>query len=143
LPRPAVEQEVCQAVRSYLAAAVNKPPAEAPLNVLAVAKRTGFDRKTLKKYGLDVEITAAAKQQSSSGKLSPQQEQRRSHIDALHQRDQEIIQLRQRCEGLVAQICLAEGNAQRLGIDPTELWKPLPMPDRSVSRAGGWKIHRQ
>ena len=96
MPRPAVEQEVCQAVPSYLAAAVNKPPAEAPLNVLAVAKRTGFDRKTLKKYGLDVEITAAAKQQSSSGKLSPQQEQRRSHIDALHQRDQEIIQLRDR-----------------------------------------------
>ena len=36
-------------------------------------------------------------------------------------RNTEIVTLRQRCEGLVARICLAEGNAQRLGIDPTEL----------------------
>jgi len=89
-----------------------------------------------------VDIAVAAKQQSRGGKLSPQQAQRRSHTDALHQRDHEITLLRQKCEGLVAQICLAEGNAQRLGIDPAELWKPLPMPDRSVSRAGGWKTGR-
>ena len=30
-------------------------------------------------------------------------------------RNTEIVTLRQRCEGLVARICLAEGNAQRLG----------------------------
>lgn len=142
MPRPAIEERVRQAVRDDLAVAVSKVPCEAPLNVFAVAKRTGFDRKTLKKYGLDAEIAAAAKQQSTSGRLSPKQEQRRSHSDALHQRDQEITRLRQRCEGLVALICLAEGNAQRLGIDPIELWKPLPMPDRSVSRAGGWKPRR-
>lgn len=142
MPRPAIEEQVRQAVREYLVVAVSKSPGEAPLNVLAVAKRTGFDRKTLKKYGLDVDIAVAAKQQSRGGKLSPQQEQRRSHTDALHQRDHEITLLRQKCEGLVAQICLAEGNAQRLGIDPAELWKPLPMPDRSVSRAGGWKTGR-
>ena len=141
MPRPAIEERVRQAVRDDLALAVNKLPGEAPLNVLAVAKRTAFDRKTLKKYGLDVEIAAAARQQSRGGKLSPQG-QRRSHTDALHQRDQEIALLRQRCEGLVAQICLVEGNAQRLGIDPTEPWKPLPAPDRSASRAGGWKTRR-
>ena len=142
MPRPAIDEQVRRTVRDYLAVAVNKLPGEAPLNVLAVAKCTGFDRKTLKKYGLDAEIAAAAKQQSRGGKLSAQQEQRQSHTDALHQRDQEISLLRRRCEGLVAQICLAEGNAQRLGIDPTELWKSLPAPDRSVSRAGGWKTHR-
>ena len=142
MPRPAIDEQVRRTVRDYLAVAVNKLPGEAPLNVLAVAKRTGFDRKTLKKYGLDAEIAAAAKQQSTGSKLSPQQEQRRSHADALQQRDQEIALLRQRCERLIAQICMAEGNAQRLGIDPTELWKPLPVPDRSVSRAGGWKTHR-
>ena len=142
MPRPAIDEQVRQAVREYLTVSVNKLPGEAPLNVLAVAKRTGFDRKTLKKYGLDAEIAAAAKQQSTGSKLSPQQEQQRSHADALQQRDQEIALLRQRCERLIAQICMAEGNAQRLGIDPTELWKSLPAPDRSVSRAGGWKTHR-
>ena len=142
MPRPVIETRVRQAVRDYLAVAASKLPGDAPLNVLAVAKRMGFDWKTLKKYGLDVEIAAAAKQQSSGGRLSPQQGQRRSHADALHDRDQEIALLRQRCEGLVAQICLAEGNAQRLAIDPIELWKPLPVPDRSVSRAGKWQSRR-
>jgi len=136
VPRPPVEEQVRQAVRNYLAAAVTKSAEEAPLNVLAVAKQTGFDRKTLKKYRLDVEVGAAAKQQGKAGRLSLRETQRRSQADAVRDRDQVIADLRQRCERLVARICLAEGNAQRLGIDPVELWKPLLMPDRSVSRAG-------
>ena len=112
---------------------VLKPAEEAPLNVLTVAKQTGFDRKTLKKYGLDIEIGTAAKAQA---KASPRDASRRSPADSLRDRDQEIASLRVRCEGLVARICIAEGNAQRLGIDPAELWKPLMMPDRSASRAG-------
>jgi hypothetical protein len=123
-------------VRNYLAAAVTKPAEEAPLNVLAVAKEIGFDRKTLKKYRLDIEIGAAAKQQSQSGRLSPPETARRSQADSLRDRDREIAALRARCESLVARICLAEGNAQRLGIDPVELWKPLAVPDRSIAHSG-------
>jgi hypothetical protein len=130
-----MEDQVRQAVRGYLATVVARTPAVAPLNVLAVAKQTGFDRKTLKKYGLDIEIVAAAKEQKKGAKPCPTP--RRSQADALRDRDEEIATLRQRCEGLIAQICIAEGNAQRLGIDPIELWKPLAMPDRSVSHASG------
>jgi hypothetical protein len=138
-----VEDEVRQAVRAYLAAAVTKTVEAAPLNVLAVAKQTGFDRKTLKKYGLDIDIGTAAKAQAKAGKLPPRETGRRSQADALRDREQEIAALRQRCEGLVARICLAEGNAQRLGIDPAELWRPLAMPDRSVSHAGNKpRLHR-
>lgn len=137
MPRPPIEDTVRQAVRDYLAAAVTKSSEEAPLNVLTVAKQTGFNRKTLKKYGLDVEVTSAAKLQAKAGTVSPREMQRRSQADAIGNRDQEIAALRIRCEALVARICLAEGNAQRLGIDPIELWKPLATPDRSVSRGGG------
>jgi hypothetical protein len=136
LPRPPAEDEVRKAVRDYLAAAVSKSAEEAPLNVLAVAKQTGFDRKTLKKYGLDIEVAKAAKQQAQAGRLSLREAARRSQADALHDRDQEIADLRRRCEDLVARICLSEGNAQRLGIDPVELWRPLAMPDCSVPHAG-------
>jgi hypothetical protein len=131
-----VEDEVRQAVRAYLAAAVTKTVEAAPLNVLAVAKQTGFDRKTLKKYGLDIDIETAAQAQAKAGKLPPRETERRSQADALRDREQEIVALRQRCEGLVARICLAEGNAQRLGIDPVELWRPLAMPDRSIPHTG-------
>lgn len=139
MPRPPVEDHVRKEVRDYLAAAVSKSAEEAPLNVLAVAKRTGFDRKTLKKYGLDIDIGMAAKAQAKAGKLPPQETGRRVQADALRDREQEIAALRQRCEGLVARICLAEGNAQRLGIDPTELWRPLSVPDRSVAHTGRFR----
>jgi len=146
MPRPSMENEVREAVRVYLVTAVAKSLEDAPLHVLAVAKQTGFDRKTLKKYGLDMEIAAAAEEQAKGSELSPREAQRRSQADALHDRDQEIATLRQRCECLVARICIAEGNAQRLGIDPVELWKPLMMPNRSVSHAaakqrgqGSWR----
>lgn len=135
MPRPPVEDEVRKAVRDYLDAAVNMSAEEAALNVLAVAKQTGFDRKTLKKYGLDIEVGRAAKQQAQAGRRSPRETARRSQADSLRDRDREIAALRARCEGLVARICLAEGNAQRLGIDPVELWKPLAAPDHSVSHA--------
>ena len=117
MPRPPVEANVRRAVRDYLAAAMIKSAGEAPLNVLAVARQTGFDRKTLKKYGLDIEIAAAAKQQSTPDDLSQREVARRSQADALRDRDEQIAALRARCEGLVSRICLAEGNAQRLGID--------------------------
>jgi hypothetical protein len=137
MPRPSIEHVVRKAVDAYIAAALTKSADEAPLNVLAVARQTGFDRKTLKKYGLDTEIAAAAKRQARNGAASPREFTQRSQADALRNRDNEIAVLRARCEGLVARICIAEGNAQRLGIDPVELWKPLRMPDRSVSHAGG------
>ena len=137
MPRPSLEHTVRSAVDAYIAAALTMSAKEAPLNVLAVAHQTGFDRKTLKKYGLDVEITSAAKRQARNGKSSPREIAQRSQADVLRSRDNEIAALRARCEGLVARLCIAEGNAQRLGIDPVELWKPLPSPDRSVPHAGG------
>ena len=126
MPRPSIEHLVRQAVATDIAAGLTKSAEEAPLNVLAVAHRTGFDRKTLKKYELDVEIAAAAKRQATNGKASSREVALRSQADALRSRDNEIAALRVRCEGLVARICLAEGNAQRIGIDPVELGSPWP-----------------
>jgi hypothetical protein len=134
MPRPRLEKELRKTVREYLAIAENLSMEEAPLNTLSVAHQLGFNRKTLKKYGLDVEIARASERQARNGKMSPRDSERRSYADKLHQRDSEIEAVRQRCEALVSRVCLAEGNAQRLGIDPTELWKPLPVPDRSLPR---------
>lgn len=134
--RPSLEDRVRHAVSEYLAAAVAQPVEDTPLNTLAVAKRLGFDRKTLKKYGLDREIEAAAERQAGNGRISRAAAARRAASEKLRQRDQEIEAMRHRCEALIAQVCLAEGNAQRLGIDPAELWKPLVMPDRRLPHTG-------
>jgi hypothetical protein len=103
-----------------------------PLNTVAVARHLGFNRKTLKKYGLDSEIAQAAARRERDGTLSPNKSKRHPQDDMLCERNDEIVRMRERCEVLIARICMAEGNAQRLGIDPAELWKPIVLPDRSV-----------
>jgi hypothetical protein len=86
MPRPRLEKELRKTVREYLAIAENLSVEEAPLNTLSVAPQLGFNRKTLKKYGVDVEIARASERPG------------------------------------------------RNGTDPTELWKPLSVPDRSLPR---------
>jgi hypothetical protein len=137
--RPSLEQRVRDAVRDYLSAAVARSADDSPLNTLAVATRLGFDRKTLKKYRLDKEIAAAAQRQSGNGQTSRRKAERKAISEKLRQRDDEIDALRHRCEALIAQVCLAEGNAQRLAIDPAELWKPLVIPDRCLPHTIGHK----
>jgi hypothetical protein len=142
MPRPSLEHEVRQAVREYLHMAETLSSEEAPLNALAVAERLNFNRKTLKKYGLDADIASAAERQSRNGELSPKIKARRSMNNMLRDRSQEIEALRHRCEALVATVCLVEGNAQRLGIDPAELWRPLAVPERSLPHTGGRRFPR-
>jgi hypothetical protein len=141
MSRPSLEVNVHKAVREYLLVAQNTSPDEAPLSTLAVARRLNFDRKTLRKYGLDAEIATAAECQARNWGLSAQESGHRSMNDMLRDRDRDIEVLRRRCEALIAQICLAEGNAQRLGIDPAELWKALPMPDRRLPHTRGRPEH--
>ena len=136
MPRPKLEEKVRDTVRTYLLTAETQSAEEAPLNTLAVARRVGFNRKTLRKYGLDAEIARSREKQAHNGKTSARESQRRDYSETLHERNCEIETLRRRCEALVAQVCLAEGNAQRLGIDPTDLWIPLLVPDRSVPHTG-------
>jgi len=141
MSRPSLEQNVRKAVREYLLLAENTSPDEARLSTVAVARQLNFDRKTLKKYGLDEEISTAAQRQSRNCALSRKEIGKSLVDDTLRGRDQEIEAMRRRCEALIAQLCLAEGNAQRLGIDPTELWKPLPTPDRSLPHTRGRTQH--
>lgn len=133
--RRSIEERVRKEVEDYLRQAEVISPAEAPLNTLAVATHLKANRKTLKKYRLDVEIAAAAERRARNGVLSPAQSVRRTNTEQLRIRDEEIAGMRKRCEALVGQICIAEGNAKRLGIDPKELWISLPLPDRSVPKA--------
>jgi hypothetical protein len=143
MARPSIEEGVRKAVREYLLLAENLSAEEAPLNTLAVAARLNFDRKTLKKYHLDEDIAAASQRQASRGKPSPKEIEQRSIQNRLRARDEEIVSMRLRCEALIERACLAEGNAQRLGVDPAELWKPLPLSNRSLPHTGGRRRKRR
>src|SRR5258708_11456465 len=53
---------------------------------------------------------------------------------SLAERDARITQLERANQLLLARIALVEANAQRLSIDPAELWKPVTPPPRLVDR---------
>lgn len=132
--RPSLEGVVKDAVRSYLAVAQNKPPAEAPLSTLAVAKAVGHDRRVLKKYGLDVEIAEAAKLQSRHhrGQVDAKRKTFEERISGGLERERSLAD---QINALVAQQALLEANMKRFDLDPEVLYRSILPPNRSVSGA--------
>lgn len=104
MPRPKLDAKVREAVRNYLQIGLTLPREQAPLNIRAVAHQLGFNRKTLKKYGLDAEIASTSKRQESNGKTGTRESERRSYSRAMHEQDLEIEAMRKRCEALLARV---------------------------------------
>ncbi len=129
MPRPPEEQRVRKVVEADLAASEAAVPAGSiPVSPTAVSRRTHVHRKTIARYGLDTLIEqTAARIKERIGVVT-----RREHkavSDQQADRDARVAQLERANELLLARIALAEANAQRLGIDPAELWKPVtPLP---------------
>lgn len=131
MPRPSEEPSVRSRVEAELLAAEQAEPGRYPLSLNAVAKRTGISRITLRKYGLDALIREAGRRQEGAKRTQAHKVRAEA--------SQQIKDLQERLataisgnEALLGQIALAEGNAQRLGIDPSELWLPIATPDRTT-----------
>jgi hypothetical protein len=131
MARPSAEASVRARVAAELQAAEQAEPGRYPLSLNAVAKRTGISRITLRKYGLDVPIRAAARHQAGARRTQAEQARAAAsrRIADLRECLAEAVRAN---EALLGQIALAEGNAQRLGIDPSELWAPIAMPLRTT-----------
>lgn len=130
--RPPIEDALRAKVAEFLAQAVTQSPTAQPISLRAVAAAVGHDRRVLKKYQLDREIEAAAQRQrrehrSSTGRV------RRSLDESLLALREELEQRTKQYENVLALLALTEANVRRLGIDPEELYRPLAVPDRSVS----------
>jgi hypothetical protein len=137
------QKQVTDAVQDYLENAGNQTPDEAIINVKSVAAVLGVSRTSLYKYGLDSAIKAAAKRQRERMGLNESAAKRRRASDIALKLRADLHLAEERNKGLVAQICLIEANAARLGIDPEELYQPLAKPVRSVSHAGrGYKTRQ-
>jgi hypothetical protein len=131
MPRPSEEASVRARVAAELRAAEQAEPGRYPLSLNAVAKRTGVSRVTLRKYGLDTLIRAAAQRQAGAKRTQAQKVQADAGVQ-IKDLQHDLARAVQANEALLAQIALAEGNAQRLGLDPSELWRPIATPDRTT-----------
>lgn len=134
--RPSIEGGLRHKLLEYLKGAELLSSEEAPLNTLAVARALGVNRKTIIKYRLDEEIKAAKLRQRANSASSPKKRARLDAESRIIELRRQAVEMTNKCEGLIVKICLAEGNAQRLGINPTELWRDLPLPNRSVPHTG-------
>jgi hypothetical protein len=136
--------ETQQKVRSYLRRAVDLPPQEAPINYSVLQRKTGIDRRTVKKH-MRYEIEQAIREQAlNENGASPADKEAEAFKEQMRRRDRRIESLKETNTNLLVRLALVEANAQRLGIDPDELYKPLRRPDRSVSKAGqGGKRHKK
>ncbi len=132
MPRPREEESVRTLVQDDLNAAEAAIPAGSiPVNPFAVSRRTHVHRKTIERYGLDTLIQEVAERIRTGSDVITRRE-RTAVADQLSARDTKIATLERANELLLARVALAEANAQRLGIDPAELWRPVTPPPRSV-----------
>lgn len=131
--RPSHEAKLRHLVLDYLAKALEGEPGEYPLDITTVSKALGLKSRTLLyKYGLD-ELIREAKQKHLAVTRKPK---KYAH---LIKRNQELLQqlevLREHNHRLLAQIAVIEGNAAHLLVNPEDLYKPLPKPERSENKA--------
>jgi len=134
--RPSIQTAVTERVRAYIERALQTSPKLMPLTTFAVAKAIGNDRRVLKKYRLDEEISQAAKVQRRTHCTRADTARRTldERLSALaSERDRMVTQV----NALLGRLALIEGNAKRLGIDPEDLYRALTPPDRRVARIVG------
>jgi hypothetical protein len=136
MPRSSKEEEVRKKVLAYLKTAEVGDPADFPIDVRNLSRRVRCSPTTLYKYGLENEISAARRRQTNNNPEVRRASQRQKDKDAIRAVRSEIEEYSQINKGLVARLTLVEYNAARLGIDPEDLYKPMPKPLRSASRAG-------
>ena len=136
MPRSSKKDEVRKKVLAYLKTAEAGDPSDFPIDVRNISRRVRCSPTTIYKYGLEEEISAARKRQASKNPEARRASKRQKNKDAMRAVRSELEEHSKINKGLVARLALVEYNAARLGIDPEELYKPMPKPLRSTSRAG-------
>lgn len=127
--RKSQEATLTNSVTAYLEAA-RRNPAAYRLDVKSVAVALGVSRTSLYKYGLDRMIHEAQQQQ-----VEGDEERSYRMSDALSELRRQLKLAEERNKALLTRLNMIEANAARLGIDPEELYRPLPKPVRAVSHA--------
>jgi hypothetical protein len=136
MPRVSQRETVTESVHAYLAIGEVHSPEEYSLHVRSVAASLHISPTTLYKYRLDEIIVAARERQKQNATSRGKTSEKRAALQTIQDLKVALELERERNRGLVAKIVLMEANAARLGFDPEELYRPIPKPLRSISRAG-------
>lgn len=136
MPRSSKEEEVRKKVLAYLKIAEVGDPADFPIDVRNLSRRVRCSPTTLYKYDLENEISASRIRQADNNPETRRASKRQKDKDAIRAVRSEIEEYSKINKGLIARLALVEYNAARLGIEPEDLYRAMPKPIRSSSRAG-------
>jgi hypothetical protein len=114
-------------VEDYIEVALRSDESKYSLNVASVAEYIGCSRTTIYKYDLDELIHSAYTSRKQLTATDTQQKE-----DKLKRLRVELAAIEERNKNLIALVCVMEGNAARLGINPEDLHRPLVKPFRKT-----------
>ena len=136
MPRSSKEEEVRKKVLAYLKTAEVGDPADFPIDVRNISRRVRCSPTTIYKYSIEDDIFASRKRQANNNPETRRVSKRQKDKDAIRAVRSDSEEQSRINKGLVGRLALVEYNAARLGLDPEDLYKPMPKPIRSASRAG-------
>ena len=128
MSRPSQETKVKAAIAADLAAAETVSPEVLPLSETAIATRIGVSPPP-RFENISFLTTWNARESGRHAMWIPRLLKTRKTYDTrLATRDGDIVRLNGVVTNLVARMAVIEGNAQRLNVDPAELYRPLEAP---------------
>lgn len=133
--RPSKKDRIIEAVDEYLTKAICESPDEYSIDAKTISEVVNCSRASIYNYGLQDKIREASDKQAKFYKRNGGSGKRTLH-DIIDDLRVEIKRVETHNLNLLERLNLVEANAERLGIDPEELYKPVMTPSRLTPRTG-------
>ncbi len=111
-------------------------PETHPINLARLAKELVVSRQALYDNGLDKEVDRYKKLQSKNFSPNQSTPNRKSSEQQIADLKEQVTDMKQKLDGWIERWAAVEYNARMLGIDPDEIFAPLPAPQRGGAGRG-------
>gem|GEM_PF-1450259 len=133
-PRPLRRGGLVQKAHQILLRWTKLSPETHPINLARLAKELVVSRQALYDNGVDKEIDRYKAHQRKNFSRNRATPSRKSADQQIADLKQQVTSMQQQLDGWVERWAAVEYNARMLGIDPDEIFAPLPEPQRGGGR---------
>jgi hypothetical protein len=142
-PRPLRREGLVQKAHDILLKWTKLSPETHPINLARLAQELVVSRQALYDNGLDKELGRYEKLQSKNFSRNQSTPNRKSSDQQIADLKEQVTDLQQKLDGWIERWAAVEYNARMLGIDPNEIFAPLPPPGRGPGRIHSQKKTRR
>lgn len=128
--RPLRSGALVKKAREVLLEWASLSPETHPINLTRLANKLKVSRQSLYDNDLDEEIDRYKKLQHKNFSDSQSTPERKDKDQQIADLKEQVIGMQQKLDGWVEKWVAVEYNARVLGIDPDEIFAPLPAPQR-------------